>query len=184
MEKRQRLERAFMLASSVQRDAERVTAEEIRAMIGELEQGLGGVYSVLAEELQRPLIVTVLNKMSMRKKLPTLPKGVVSPRIITGIEGLGRASDFNKLILLIRTLQENLGQPAVLQWLNIAAFMKRTATAIGVDITGLLKTQEQVQMEQQQSLVADMTGKLGPNMINAISKQPQEPPMAQTGVAE
>jgi hypothetical protein len=35
-----RLEKAFLLASSVQRDAERVTAEEIRMLVAQLEEGM------------------------------------------------------------------------------------------------------------------------------------------------
>lgn len=181
-DKQARLERAFMLAASVQRDAERVTAEEIRAMIGELEQGLGGVYSVMAEELQRPLVITIMSKMEKTGKLPALPKDTVRPKIVTGIEGLGRASDFQKLLTLITTLMEQLGQPAVLQWLNIGAFIKRTAAALGVDITGLLKSPEQVQQEQQQAMMAQMTEKMGPNVVNAISKNMQQQPAA--GAAE
>lgn len=170
---RSRLERAFMNAASVQREAERVTAEEIRAMIGELEQGLGGVYSVMAEELQRPLVVTIMSKMEKAGKLPALPKDTVRPKIVTGIEGLGRASDFQKLLTLITTLIQQLGQPAVLQWLNIGAFIKRTAAALGVDITGLLKSPQEVQQEQQQAMMAQMTEKLGPKTIDAVSKNMQ-----------
>ena len=44
-----RLSYVFLLAESYQRDAERVTAEEIRMMAEELEKNLGGTYSVLAE---------------------------------------------------------------------------------------------------------------------------------------
>ena len=51
----ERLAAAFLLNSSVQRDAERVTAEEVRFMAQELESTLGGVYSVLSQEFQLPL---------------------------------------------------------------------------------------------------------------------------------
>lgn len=47
-----RLGYAFMLNTSVQRSGERVTAEEIRYMARELEDGLGGIYSVLTQEFQ------------------------------------------------------------------------------------------------------------------------------------
>ncbi len=179
-DKRGRLERAFMLASSVQRDAERVTAEEIRAMIGELEQSLGGVYSVMAEELQRPLVVVVMHQMEKKNKLPKLPKDTVRPKIVTGIEGLGRASDFQRLLTLMQTLIENLGIETVIQWLNIGAFVKRAAAALGVDITGLLKSPREVQEAQQQAQMAQMTEKLGPNVVNAISKNMQ-PTTGQAG---
>ena len=47
----ERLSFAFLLNSSVQRQAERVTAEEIRFMAQELESALGGTYSILSQEL-------------------------------------------------------------------------------------------------------------------------------------
>lgn len=42
-----RLAHAFILNSAVQRDGERVTAEEIRRMVEDLEAALGGVYSLI-----------------------------------------------------------------------------------------------------------------------------------------
>jgi hypothetical protein len=54
-----RLSYAFLLNSAIQRQAERVTAEEIRYMANEIENALGGVYSVLSDEFQRPLVEIV-----------------------------------------------------------------------------------------------------------------------------
>ena len=50
-----RLQLAFLLNSSIQRNAERVTASEIRFMAEDLEQALGGIYSILSQEFQLPL---------------------------------------------------------------------------------------------------------------------------------
>jgi hypothetical protein len=49
---REDLSYAFLLNSAIQRNGERVTAEEIRYMAQELETGLGGIYSNLSQELQ------------------------------------------------------------------------------------------------------------------------------------
>jgi hypothetical protein len=68
-----RLERAFLLLSGVQRDAERVTAEEIRTIVAELEAKHAGSYSVLAQELQLPLAKRVMLDMQKEKALPHLP---------------------------------------------------------------------------------------------------------------
>jgi signal transduction histidine kinase len=51
----QALSADFMLNSAFQRQAERVTAEEIRRMAEELEDTLGGTFSVLSQELQLPI---------------------------------------------------------------------------------------------------------------------------------
>lgn len=56
----QRLSMAFLLNSAIQRAGERVTAEEIRYMAGELEDALGGVYSILSQEFQLPLVSRIM----------------------------------------------------------------------------------------------------------------------------
>ena len=50
----ERLSQQFMLQSSIQRNGERVTAEEIRYLAGELEDTLSGIYSILSQEFQLP----------------------------------------------------------------------------------------------------------------------------------
>eukprot|EP01032_Pedospumella_encystans_P038380 gene38380-43476_t len=78
------LEMAFLLNSSVQRQAERVTAEEVRAVIEELNTGLGGIQSLISTEFQLPYVKLLLKRME-RKKMFSLPKGVVMPTIVTGV---------------------------------------------------------------------------------------------------
>lgn len=85
----QSLGQAFLMNSSVQRQAERVTAEEIRLMVQELEGALGGMYSLLAVELQLPLVKLVLGNLERRKKIPPMPFDHIKPQITTGIEALG-----------------------------------------------------------------------------------------------
>src|SRR3546814_7961467 len=72
-----RLSHAFMLQSGTVRNAERVTAEEIRAMAQELENVLGGVYTVLSAEFQLPLIRRILYVLIRQGEAPELPKSVV-----------------------------------------------------------------------------------------------------------
>jgi hypothetical protein len=81
-----RLGAAFLLTSGVVRSAERVTAEEIRMLSQELESSLGGLYSLLSNELQLPLIERLMYVMGRSKKLPKLPKNLVQPVIVTGVE--------------------------------------------------------------------------------------------------
>lgn len=164
-----RLERAFLSAQSVQRDAERVTAEEIRAMIGELEQGLGGVYALMATDFQRPLAARQLFQMTKAGDLPPLPKDLVSPQIVTGMDGLSRQSDLQKLDTFLSGVAETFGQPAMAQYVNVGEYIKRRGAALGIDMNGLVKTDEQVQQEQQAAQQAEATQKLGPSAIKAGS---------------
>jgi hypothetical protein len=146
-----RLAAAFLLNQSVQRDAERVTAEEIRFLANELETSLGGVYSLLSHELQLPLIKRIIAVLEREGKLPKLPKGTVEPVIITGFEALGRGNDANKLATFLQTAASILGPEAVVGYTNVSDALKRLGTGFGIDMKGLIKTQEEVQQEQQQA---------------------------------
>jgi hypothetical protein len=136
-----------MLNTSVQRGGERVTAEEIRYMARELEDGLGGIYTVLTQELQLPMLNIVLARMTKAKRIPALPKGIVKPTITTGLEAIGRGQDLEKLKMFV----EGLVQMQAMGWLKMDEFVKRTANALGVDPLGLIKTSEEMAQEQQQA---------------------------------
>ena len=71
----QRLSYAFLLNASVIRDSERTTAEEVRMTAQELQDSLGGIYGVLSQEFQLPLVKRKLALLNKTKKLPELPKG-------------------------------------------------------------------------------------------------------------
>lgn len=172
-----RLSAAFLMNASVQRQAERVTAEEIRTMISELEDTLGGVYSVLAQEFQLPFVIRIMDRMTKDKRLPALPKGVIKPVIVTGLEALGRGQDLQKLNMLMQAISP-LGPQIIAQYMNPADYIKRAATSLGIDTGGLVKTEEQIQQEmaaqqQQQNMQmgADMMGKAIPNAVKAIGDQ-------------
>jgi hypothetical protein len=147
----QRLSFAFLLNSSIQRKGERVTAEEIRHMAGELEDALGGVYSILSQEFQLPLIHRLMYQMEKAGMLPQLPKGIIKPMIITGLEALGRGHDLTKLESFVDDLTR-LGQamPEILMRLNASDLIQRLATARGIETHGLIKSDEQILAEQQQ----------------------------------
>lgn len=166
-----RLEHAFLLFSSVQRDAERVTAEEIRAVVQELEQGLGGIYSVLAQELQAPLVRRILHQMQRAGDLPRLPDDAVQPQIITGVDALGRVSDLQRLDLFVAGVSELFGPDAVAEYVNVGSYMKRRATALGLDIDGLVRSEEEVQEARQQRMQQEMAQQIGPEAVKAALQQ-------------
>lgn len=150
----QRLAQAFIMESAATRNAERVTAEEIRLLSSMLENALGGVYSVLSSELQQPLVNRLMSRMQKQKKLPELPDGVVKPSIVTGLEALGRGHDLTKYGQMMQMMAP-LG-PEALSMVNVGDLMKRVATSLGIDADGLIKSQEQIQAEQQQAQEAAM----------------------------
>jgi len=144
-----RLASAFLLNSSVQRSAERVTAEEVRFMAQELETALGGVYSILSQEFQLPLINLLLDSLVKQGKMPKMPKDSVKPTVVTGIEALGRGQDLNKLATFLQYLQP-LGAEVIASEMNLGDYIDRLAASLGIDTSGLIKSAEQKQMEQMQ----------------------------------
>ena len=183
---RDRLSFAFLLNSSVQRNAERVTAEEVRFMAQELESALGGVYSVLSQEFQLPMINILMDKMPKQKKMPKFPKGVVKPQVITGIEALGRGQDLNKLSQFLQYLGP-LGPEAIMSNLNLDDYIDRLGASLGIDTSGLVKTPEQKQAEQQaqmqqqqqmmqQQMMQDMVKGATPAVAKGMSEGARENP--------
>lgn len=166
-----RLGMAFLLNTSIQRSGERVTAEEIRFMAGELEDVLGGVYSTLSQDFQRPLVQYLIHSMSENGELPQLPVKMQTT-ITTGLEALGRGHDLNKLKLFIDAVAQ-FGDPAMAR-LNMDNVLTRIATALGMDTEGLVKSEQQMAAEQQQQQMLQMAEKLGPQGIQAMTKMAQD----------
>lgn len=161
----QRLSYCFILNSVVQRDAERVTAEEIRQVAGELEDTLGGTYSILSQELQLPLVKRIMAQLEANGEIPTTQQGDIEPSITTGLEALGRGHDYNKLEMLQQSIST---LPGAEQYINVGAFIKAKATSLGIDTTGLIKTDEQIQQEQQQAMEQQMMANATGPAVNGL----------------
>lgn len=163
----QRLAFAFLLNSAIQRNGERVTAEEIRYMAGELDDALGGTYAQFSQHLQLPFANALMAELQKPKakefKLPTLPPGV-NPVVVTGMEALGRGHDLQKLDTFIGGLAQMLG-PQAMQYLNIGEYMSRRAVALDLDISNLIKAPEEVQAENEQRMQLEMINRLGPQAV-------------------
>lgn len=167
----ERLSQQFMLQSSVQRNGERVTAEEIRYLAGELEDTLSGIYSILSQEFQLPYVNRKIEVLTKNKKLPKLPEDVVKPTIVTGMEALGRGHDLRKLDLFIQGMTQALGPEVLAQYVNLQDYIKRRATALGIDTEGLIKSEEQIAQEQQQAQQQQMMQQAGPAAMQEGVKQ-------------
>ena len=153
-----RLAFAFLLNTAIQRPGERVTAEEIRYMSQELDAGISGLYSILTQELQLPLVRRLMYVLRKQRKLPPFPKSsengqpLVNPKPVTGLEAIGRGDDRNKLMEFIMTAQQALGPEIMAKFLNIDEALRRLAASGSIDTTNLVKTQEQLAAEQEQAM--------------------------------
>lgn len=166
-----RLSHAFLLNSSVVRNAERVTAEEIRMVAQELESTLGGMYSLLSQELQLPMVRRRIAKMTKEDRLPSLPAKIVKPTIVTGVEALGRGNDLSKLDMFVAGVGQVMGPEVVAQYISPGEYLRRRGSAVGIDTHGLVKSDEQIQQEQQQAQQMQAAMQLGKPAIDSATKQ-------------
>ena len=174
-----RLEYAFLMARSVQRDAERVTAAEVSMMANELENSLGGIYSILTQEFQLPYLKRRMHMLTRSGKAPKLPEKIVKPKIVTGLQGLGRGNDRNKLIEFIGTVSQALGPDIMRQYMNVDEAIKRLANSIGIDTANLVKSQEEIQAEMQAMQQQQLIQHLGPAALGSPLMDPQKNAQAQ-----
>jgi len=139
-----RLEQAFLSASSVARESERTTAREISYMAADLEQSLGGVYSILSQEFQAPLARLILTEIKV-------DFGTFDYVTVTGIDALGRNNDLEKLMQFTQVLQATGLQEALASRMNIDNLINDLTTASGLQTGRYIKSSEQVAAEQQQA---------------------------------
>jgi len=150
-----RILEAFLIPNV--RDAERVTAEEVRMTQLELDNSLGGLFSLLTVEFLVPYLNRILLVLQRSNEIPKLPKDLVRPKIVAGVNALGRGQDREALTLFIQTIAQTLGAEALLKFVDPSEAIKRLAAAQGIDVLNLIKTQEQLdqEMQQQQAQMAN-----------------------------
>ncbi len=146
---RDELGKAFLITQV--RDSERTTAEEIRLMASELETALGGAYSLLGVTLQKPLLLREIDRLQKDKsiKLPKISKKDLEPKVIVGLDGLGRGTDLEKLMKAAGAIAQIAQTAQAIPDLDMAKIVQFTFNAVGLDSTEVLKSDTQKQQEQQ-----------------------------------
>lgn len=168
-----RLGQVFLMQSAVRRDAERVTAEEIRRDAQELNESLGGIYSHLAVTLQKPYAFILMKRTGF-----PLGKEKVMPRILTGMEALAKASDLDKLRLFSETMGlTQTWPPELLARTNQYRLGLKVAASIGLDLDFIRNDDEQAEADKAQSDAAMQqnlameASKAAPNVIEGMAQQ-------------
>jgi len=178
----QQIERRILEAFLVMnvRQAERVTAEEVRLTQLELEQSLGGLYSLLTVEFLIPYLNRILLVLQRSRQIPSLPKDLVRPKIVAGINSLGRGQDAEALTRFIGTIAQTLGPEALMKYVDPTEAIKRLAAAQGIDVLNLIKSPEtmEAEMQQQQQMAAQQglikqAGSIASSPLMDPTKNPQ-----------
>ncbi len=172
-----RLNEAFLILSV--RDSERTTAQEVQMTQMELEQQLGGLFGLLTIEFLVPYLNRKLSVFQKTGEIPKIPKGMVKPTIVAGINSLGRGQDVQALGNFLTTIAQTMGPESIQQYINPDELIKRLAAAQGIDVLNLVKSMEEIQQEKQQAQQQAMQMeqmKQTPNMLKAPVADPSKNP--------
>ena len=172
-----RISEAFLILNV--RDSERTTAEEVRMTQLELEQQLGGLFSLLTVEFLIPYLNRTLLVLQRSNQIPKLPKGYVRPKIVAGVNQLGRGHDAQALTQFVTTIAQTLGAEALFKYINPSEAIKRLAASQGIDVLNLIKTDQQLQQDMQaaqqqqtQQALVEQAGQLASSPMMDPSKNP------------
>jgi hypothetical protein len=158
-----RLSDAFLILNP--RQSERTTATEISAIQQELNEQLGGIYGNLTTELLGPYLNRKLHILQRQKAVPPLPKGLVMPTVVAGLNGIGRGQERIALMEFMQTVAQGMGPEALAQFINPTEFLKRLAAASGIDVLNLVKdpaTMEQEAGKQKEDMMqASLMNQMG-----------------------
>ena len=179
-----RLSEAFLILNV--RQSERTTAEEVRMTQMELEQQLGGLFSLLTTEFLIPYLSRKMHSLTKSKKIPSIPNGLVNPVIVAGVNALGRGQDRDALVQVVTTIAQTMGPQALQTYLNADEAIKRLAAAQGIDVLNLVKSMEDLQQEQaqaqQQQAQQALVGQAG-QMMSSPMMDPSKNPEALEAMA-
>ena len=167
------------------RQSERTTAEEVRLTQMELEQQLGGLFSLLTVEFLVPYLNRTLHILQRNKEIPKLPKELVRPTIVAGVNALGRGQDQQSLVSFITTLAQTMGPEIIGQFLDPGEYVKRLAAAQGIDVLNLVKSEETMDQErqaQQQQMMAQELMKNSGSLAGAPLADPSKNPALGRGL--
>lgn len=168
-EHERRIAASFLLGTATIRNAERVTAEEVRMQATELETSLGGAYTRIAVELQLPLVRFLLDELDIK----TGDGKEIEPVIITGLDGLSRNGDLENLKMWLGDMAALNGlPPGLLETLNMKAISSQLASGRNINSKPLLLADEQIAANQQARMNAQMNGAEGPQPGTAPTPAP------------
>ncbi len=173
-----RLAHAFMLRGDVMRDAERVTAEEVRIVARELDEANGGIYSLLSKELQLPYVKRRLFLMRKRSSMPKLPEGV-DLAIITGFAAIGRAGAVDRIMAFLEKAAVIMNMQGLEAHMDKDKLLKKLAQDEGIDLDDIWLSEQEKTAAATANSEAGMTEQIMPELIKqagpAIAAGIQQP---------
>jgi hypothetical protein len=147
------LAQAFLLSSAGVRDAERVTAEEIRFIAMELESAFGGLYSRLAIEWQKYEAEYAVSQINFDTELGNSKLPAFEVVVTTGLESLSREGQLDNLRRAINDLALLEGVPEEIRGaINPLKFASFIFTNHSVKWKEFLFSQDEMAANQQAAM--------------------------------
>ena len=150
---------AFLLNSGMTRDAERVTATELRMLAEELEGTLGGVYSTMSQEMQRNRLERLMVQMIDQGALPPFENDLIEPQITTGLSALGREQDVHRVQAAAQIVQM-LGPEMAFDYVKMPELLTRAFNGLG--LPQVVRSEQEAAQLREQRQMAEMAQQVGP----------------------
>ncbi len=175
---RREVAEAFLMTAGGIRQAERVTATEVRMIGQELENVLGGAYSSIARDLLVPMVKRCIYNMVTQGDIDEAleaefaPDGKIALDIVTGLQALSQDSNLQKLMQMgemVRNLP-----PEAAQMFKWDEYGKSLISALGFDSRNWVKSEDDVKAEQQQMMqqqsALEVQGAAGQGVAQAVGQ--------------
>jgi len=167
---------AFLLGTAGVRQADRVTATEVRMIGMEIENVLGGAFSAIARSLLEPIIQRAIALMlkdgdiDERLAQEFTEDGRLDVDIVTGLQALSRDSDLQKLMQLgemVRNLP-----PEALQHFRWDQYGIALISSIGFDPRNWVRSEEETDVRQEEKqakmMEAQVQGAIGQGVAQGV----------------
>lgn len=159
-----RIGRGFLMGGNMVRNAERVTAEEIRLLANELETALGGAYSRLAVDIQLPLATWLMKQADVDTQQ-------VEPTVVTGLDALSRTGDLEELKAFFADLAALAALPeALVMRLRFDTITKSLGAARRINVDEFLKDEQTLQREAQAAQQAALETQAASGAVQAATE--------------
>lgn len=165
---------AFLLGSAMTRDAERVTKFEIARNAEEIEGSLGGVYSMLAQDILQARLERLILQMQRQGKLPEWPDDVLTPTPTTGLVAIGRERDVERVGAALQFL--NGMDPQAFQYVKWPTLLGKIFD--GLNLPDAVRSDEEVQQRLQEQMAMEAMAAGGTAAAEAAGAAAAAPPQA------
>ena len=120
------------------------------------------------EEIQRPILTRITNRLSKSKKLPKLEEKGVRLQIITGLEAIGRGQDLTRLDAALTGLSKFVAPEELSLYIKKEKLIEKYLIAHGVDTKDTMNSPEEIAAIQQSQQQQQMIQQVAPEGVKQL----------------